>query len=139
MFSSWRQLQSTYLAGLILIALPMTSCGRNVQDAAPSTNDAGAMPTQGSPTIAADPNPVPLGTSPGPGKTTVRWTTGDNSLGNVKLSIDGGEEKEFAMSRREGAQEAAWIHKGKTYEFRLYSKTTPSKLLASVKVTRATK
>jgi hypothetical protein len=112
------------------LAVLMASCGRGGDPAGASTQSTKA------PTIIADPNPVPATTKPGPGKTTVTWSTGDNSFGHVYLSVDGGPEKAFALKRREGKQEAPWIYKNKTYEFRLYS-AEPKQLLASVKVTRA--
>jgi hypothetical protein len=119
------------------LAVLIASCGRG-GDPAAASKTSGPTSTQSTkaPTITADPNPVPSGTQPGPGKTTVTWSTGNNSFGHVYLSVDGGPEKAFALKRREGKQEAPWIYKNKTYEFRLYS-AEPKQLLASVKVSRA--
>jgi hypothetical protein len=83
--------------------------------------------------LTATPNPVPVG--PGQGATTIEWSTGDDSEGQVYLRV--GEESEhlFAQAPR-GSKEAPWINAGHTYEFRLYSGTERESLLASVEVTR---
>jgi hypothetical protein len=83
--------------------------------------------------IAATPNPVPSG--PGQGTTTIEWSTGDDSEGQVYLRV--GEEPEtlFAQAPR-GSQEAPWINASTAYEFRLYSGTERERLLASVDVSR---
>jgi glycosyltransferase involved in cell wall biosynthesis len=83
--------------------------------------------------IAATPNPVPAG--PGQGATTIEWSTGDGSEGQVYLRV--GEESEHLFSQApRGSQEATFIGAGPTYEFRLYSGTQRESLLASVEVTR---
>ena len=83
--------------------------------------------------ISAEPNPVPAGD--GPGKTTITWDTGDGSVAEVYLSVDGGEEKVFGKHSK-NSQEAPWISAGPVYEFRLYQGTERTQLLGSVKVTR---
>src|ERR671916_128314 len=71
--------------------------------------------------LTASPNPIPAGEKPG--TTTISWSTGDGSWGQVYVSVDGGEEKLFAGGKK-GTKEAAWIWLGKEYEFRLYTGTT---------------
>ena len=83
--------------------------------------------------ITAAPAAVPDG--PGVGTTTISWTTGDGSIGQVYVSATGGPEGLFATGA-EGAQEASWIHADAAYTFRLYSGTEREKLLAAVVVTR---
>src|SRR5205814_2037688 len=83
-----------------------------------------------------NPNPVPPG--PGEGSTTITWTTGDDSEGQVQVTINGGLEELFARGSH-GSLIAGWIDSTSLYEFRLYSPATslfPKKLLASVAVSR---
>lgn len=87
-----------------------------------------------SPTIVANPNPVPPGGSQ-LGTTTISWDTGDKTVGDVYVSANGGEEKRFAGNRPRGSQEAKFIGRSQ-YVFRLYAANDHSKVLASVTVTR---
>lgn len=90
--------------------------------------------TRIAPTLTACPNPVPPGD--GLGRTTISWDTGDESVGKVYVSTNGGEESLMAASGR-GSAAANWICNGSSYEFRLYN-LDRTKLLAKVVVTRAT-
>jgi len=85
------------------------------------------------PTIAADPNPVPDG--PGLGRTTISWTTLTKDDGEVWVSKDREPEQLFARGRT-GSVEVGWIATGSSYEFRLYSRDSSRRLLASAIVTR---
>lgn len=87
-------------------------------------NDSQAM-------IKADPNPVPF--SAGKGTTTITWSTTGEAACQVYVSVDGGAEKLFAAGIT-GSQQAPWITPTSTYQFRLYSGTERSKLLATVTV-----
>lgn len=89
----------------------------------------------GSPQITASPNPVPAGSEKF-GKTTITWSTGDGSVGEVYVSTNGDAERLFAGNRPKGSLEAAWIGKGE-YEFKLYAGKEHKTVLGSVKVTRA--
>jgi hypothetical protein len=94
----------------------------------PSTTVAGGAQ------ISADPNPVPAGSEKF-GKTTIIWDTGDGSIGEVYVSVNGAPDKLFAGNRAKSSKEAAWIGKGQ-HEFKLYAGKAHEKLLASVTVTR---
>lgn len=83
--------------------------------------------------ITATPNPVPAGG--GPGTTTLSWNTGDGSVGQVYVSVDGKPETLFAQDAKK-SKDAAWIRAGATYEFRLYAGLDRAKLLNKVVVTR---
>ena len=83
--------------------------------------------------ISAAPNPVPGGN--GAGTTTIRWSTGDSSTGEVYLSVDGTAERLFAQGAQ-GSEEAPWIESGHTYEFHLYTDAKRSALAGTVSVTR---
>jgi len=85
------------------------------------------------PTIAADPNPVPTGA--GLGRTTISWTTLAKDVAEVYVSKDGGPEQLFARGPY-GSNEAGWIATGSSYEFRLYSGDASRRLLARTIVTR---
>jgi len=81
--------------------------------------------------ITASPNPVPAGSDAG---TTIRWGSGDNRPARVMISVDGAPEALFAHGPT-GRQDAPWISKDATYEFRLYDDRSNA-LLARVTVTR---
>ena len=139
-------------ANLLLIVCLLAGCSGNNPGPSPnpsnisSAENVNATSTQPSPTatnspspavaasITASPNPVPAGK--GFGKTTVTWNTGDGSIGQVYVSVNGEQEKIFADGRPQGSLDAPWIGAGATYEFRLYSGKDHKKLLASVKVIR---
>jgi hypothetical protein len=84
--------------------------------------------------ITAAPNPVPAGQTDF-GSTTVTWTTGDGTSGNVYVSLNGGQPKLFA-SGVSGSAEATWIGAGTVYVFRLHAGNDQGKVLASVEVER---
>jgi hypothetical protein len=84
-------------------------------------------------TINATPNPVLAGS--GMGTTTISWTTGDGSNGQIYVSADGEPEQIFATAPK-GSADAAWIQAGKSYEFRLYG-AGHAKLLGKIVVTGA--
>jgi len=89
----------------------------------------------GSKMIWANPNPVPAGSK----TTTISWDTGDGSIAQVYISVDGGPEKRFSGSLSKGSLDATWIEKKNEYDFRLYAGMEHTTLLASVKVTNAEK
>ena len=82
--------------------------------------------------LVATPNPVPC--EAGPGTTTISWSTGDGSSGQVYVSVDGRPEQLFAEGA-EGSKDAPWIGIGTAYEFHLYSGTERTTRLAVVSVT----
>jgi hypothetical protein len=84
------------------------------------------------PVITASPNPVP--TSSNLGTTIINWGTGDESIGQVYVSKDGGPEGLFAQGPY-GSQSASWITSGSTYTFKLYAGTSHINILDSVTVT----
>jgi hypothetical protein len=93
---------------------------------------ASPVPATGVPLLSASPNPAPR--TAGFSKTVVRWSTGDNSEGEVYVSANGGPEERFAQGAA-GTNEAAWIGKG-SYTFRLYAGTTHETVLATLLVQR---
>ncbi len=93
-----------------------------------------AAPPPGAAWISAAPNPIPAGAAPG--ETTVTWTTGNGTEGRVKVSTDGGLERTVAAGPK-GTLPVNWISGSSMYEFRLYTATVPSTLLARVSVSRA--
>jgi hypothetical protein len=84
-------------------------------------------------TIAADPNPVPVG--PGLGRTKISWATLTGGDAEVYVSPDGKPEQLFADGPT-GSVEVSWIAAGSSYEFRLYSKDGSRRLLAKTVVNR---
>jgi hypothetical protein len=103
--------------------------------AGPEATAAAASPVaQTGATIKATPNPVPAGS--GAGTTTISWTTGDGSEGEVYVLESGQAERLFASKMPQGSGDAPWIQAGTNYEFRLYD-AAHAKLLGKVVVTRA--
>lgn len=86
-------------------------------------------------TISAIPNPVPIEVGDKAVVTTITWNTGDGSLGQLYVSVNGEKEILFAQGT-EGAKDVSWIRVGKAYEFRLYSTVQHRRLLATAMVTR---
>jgi hypothetical protein len=97
----------------------------------PEANASAASPAASAATITASPNPVTTGE--GPGTTTITWNTGDDTIGQVYVSEDGGPERLFAEGPT-GSTPVAWIQAGKTFEFRLYAGTEHAKVLAKAQV-----
>ena len=116
-------------AAVILPLFFLAAC--NPSKAPEATAPSGSPGASGA-TIAASPNPVPVGQ--GPGTTTVSWNTGDGSAGQVYVSKDGGAEALFAAGPP-GSAAAPWIEAGITYEFRLYAGTDHAKILGKTQVT----
>ena len=116
-------LRADFLVLFVALVPASAGCGQNAtqQTASPAT-------------IMADPNPVPAGADKH-GKTIISWDTGDGTLGQVFVSVNGGEERRFSGPLSRGTQEAPWIGKS-DYEFRLYAGKEQTKRLASVTVTR---
>jgi SAM-dependent methyltransferase len=83
------------------------------------------------PGLTATPNPVPVGAN----GTTIAWSTGDGSVGQVWVSEDGRPEALFGGGAS-GSAVAPWIAAGSEYEFRLYAGTARTAPLESVSVTR---
>ena len=84
-------------------------------------------------TIVADPNPVPTGS--GLGRTRISWATLAPGDAEVYVSRDGGPEQLFALGAN-GSAEVLWIATGSSYEFRLYAREQPRRLLAKTIVKR---
>lgn len=80
----------------------------------------------------AVPNPVPTRTNRG--KTTIFWSTGTASVGQVYVSENGRIEDLFADNCTCGAKEVSWIGGHSNTVFRLYAGLCREKLLASVEV-----
>jgi hypothetical protein len=83
--------------------------------------------------ISANPNPVPAGV--GDGTTTITWDTGDGSMGEVYVSVNGLPEKLFFRGAK-GTRDAPWINDRGICTFSLYRGTNhvASDVLASVTV-----
>jgi hypothetical protein len=82
--------------------------------------------------IRAHPNPVPPGE--GNGKTTLSWSTGDGSMGQVYL-LTGGKEIPV-IEGAEGSHAIDWIAPEIAYRFRLYAGRDHKKIISSVTVSQ---
>jgi len=123
--------RSAVLACTLLVALLLqTGCSSSKKSA--TTDETGTQKNQA--TISANPNPVPAGESKF-GATTITWDTGDGSVGQVYVSVNGREEQLFADNRPKGSNEAKFIGKAECV-FRLYAGKEHKRVLASVTVTR---
>ena len=127
---STKLLRPKYSTVLIATALLLLSaCGGGTTPTTSTT----PLPAKPVASISASPNPIPAET--GKSSTTVTWDTGDDSIGRVFVSVNGGPEKLFADNRPSGSHTAKFIENG-VYEFRLYRKKRPGEVVASVKVQR---
>jgi hypothetical protein len=112
--------------GVLLLCVALLAGCRSKATSSPET--------KGGPRVTANPNPVPAGAEKF-GTTTITWDTGDGSIGEVYVSVNGAAEKLFAGNRSKGSQEARWIGTA-DHEFKLYAGKEHKTLLASVRVTR---
>ncbi|MEJ7872813.1 MAG: glycosyltransferase, partial [Rubrobacteraceae bacterium] len=117
--------RSNWIKGLLRGIMDSIGSGRRDEEVLPDERVVAEL--------TATPNPVPAG--PGAGTTTIQWSTGDDSEGQVYLRVGDEPEQLFSRGAR-GSQEASFIRAGPAYEFRLYSGTQRERLLASVEVTR---
>ena len=92
---------------------------------------AGLRAVERTATIVAEPNPVPAGS--GLGRAKISWATLAEGDAEVFVSRDGGPEQLFARGPT-GSIEVNWIAAGSSYEFRLYSRDTPRRVLAKTVV-----
>jgi hypothetical protein len=83
--------------------------------------------------LTAEPNPVPADDEE-LGTTNINWRSAAG--GNIYVSQDDGPEQLFASGIR-GTEQANWICRGSTYEFRLYAGSQRTAPLKTVIVTRA--
>jgi hypothetical protein len=67
------------------------------------------------------------------GKTTISWNMPNHSEAEVWVSQDGGPEQLFVRGAS-GSQEAPWIARGSTYEFKLYAMLPKRKLIDKLRV-----
>ena len=67
---------------------------------------------------------------------TITWSTGNSTAGQVWLSVNGGTEVLFDNGTS-GSGVVPWFNAGNSYRFTLYSGTTRTTQLAQVTVTRS--
>jgi hypothetical protein len=123
----------TIFAAIPLMLMLVLAGGGCSNDTTTSANNSSAGP-KGPPSLTATPNPVPAGTDKG--KTTIAWSTGNGSLGQVYVSDNSKPESLFATGSK-GSKEAPWIQGGHTYDFRLYAGSEHTQVLLNVTVTRS--
>ena len=87
------------------------------------------------PTLTANPQVIPAG--PGTALTTIDWSTGDGSWGDVYLAIDDEPEVLFAGGST-GSQVIDGIVPGRRYTVRLYETGSTRRLLSAISVSRVT-
>ena len=85
------------------------------------------------PFIRATPNPIPSPPGPELGKTTIKWSTGDGSVGWVFLRTPDRKEK-LLSSGSSSSLEIPWLLKNYAYRFTLYADAERKKKLAAVAV-----
>jgi hypothetical protein len=108
----------------ILFLLPGCKPSNEAPTAADNTS-----PAAGSASITASPNPIP----PTGDRTTISWNTGDGSVGEIWVSVNGAEPKLFAQEVK-GSSVANWIGPGEKADFVLYSGSGRQKEIAKVTV-----
>lgn len=98
----------------------------------PAENPVSADATSPAPSAAslsASPNPIPADGN----KTTVSWNTGDGSVGEIWVSVNGAGQKLFAQEVK-GSSDANWIAPGEEADFVLYTGLNRQKEIARLKV-----
>ena len=123
------------LAILLLLVAAMDAVSLWSPSAEGGTAQGGAFASKAQssgkgPSITATPERV--NTDGKLGSSSIRWSTGDGSIGFVYVSVNGGVRTPFA-SGAAGSQTASWIKAG-TYIFELYADAERHALLASVTV-----
>lgn len=94
-----------------------------------------SVTAQASPVLTASPNPVSVAGALG--NTTITFSTGDGTIGQVYVSVNGGTE--ILISQGAGMSfTLPWIALGNTYTFTLYSGTAHTTVLKSVIVSTQT-
>jgi hypothetical protein len=126
--------RSKILYGLLLLVICVGACF-----ASPSIKGEIAQPSgtanatdhvKHAPSITATPDRVTVGVEPG--RSEVRWDTGDGSIGFVYVSANGGKRTLFAMGST-GSKTAPWIQPA-NYLFELYRDAEQRTLLSAVTV-----
>ena len=92
----------------------------------------GVLPNAIAGKITATPNPVPAEAG---ARTTLHWEINAPDGAEVYVSEGGAPEKLVSLGR-DGSLEVEWIQAGTDYQFRLYSRTEPRRILDSVVVRR---
>ena len=97
-------MKATISIATVITCLFLAACEKHPESTARTTRPeaaAAASPiAQTGATIRATPNPVPAGG--GTGTTTISWTTGDGSEGQVYVSENGQAEQLFASKTPQG-------------------------------------
>ncbi|MEK6282043.1 MAG: glycosyltransferase [Acidobacteriota bacterium] len=96
-----------------------------------ASTDGASVELNSKASLTAFPRQVPVGRIMG--ATEINWTTGDDSEGEVYVSINGEPETLFVAGPA-GSKEAPWILPDQTYDFRLYAGTGHTRLLDEVRV-----
>ncbi len=117
----------------------LIGCGGSSTPAPAGAGPQGQAGAHSLASISASPNPVVLAAGAQQGSTTLAWTTGDTSQGEVWMATSGQPEILFGGLAAHGSGPAPWISKGGTYEFRLYAGKEHATVLASVIVTTTAK
>jgi hypothetical protein len=78
-------------------------------------------------------SPVVFESRSAPGRTTISWNMPGHGEAEVWVSQDGGPEHLFVRGAT-GSQEASWITRGSTYEFRLYAMIPGRQLIGQLAV-----
>jgi len=78
-------------------------------------------------------SPVVFESRSAPGRTVISWNMPGHAEAEVWVSQDGGPERLFVRGAS-GSQEAPWIARGSTYEFRLYAMLPKRRLIGELTV-----
>jgi hypothetical protein len=116
------------IAAMDAVSLVSSSADANTAQGGAAVSEAQSAGKR--PSITASPERVK--TDGKLGSSSIRWTTGDGTIGFVYVSVNGGGRTLFT-SGATGNQTASWINAG-TYVFELYADAERHTLLASVSV-----
>jgi hypothetical protein len=119
------------IAAATAMLFTLQACKPSSEPTTADNASSASSPAAGAPSIKAVPNPIP---ADGDGKTMISWDTGDGSVGQIWVSVNGAEQKLFAQEVK-GSAAASWIAAGESADFVLYAGTNREKEIARVKVT----
>jgi hypothetical protein len=128
----WKQLSTFgYTQDGELMPFPDLQAEPSTHQTQPTNLNVQQPTTQINATVVANPNPVPIEAELG--TTTIVWSTGDGSVGEVYVSQNGEPERLFSRGAN-GIKIAPWIKIGTAYQFRLYADRERKKLLTAITV-----
>lgn len=133
-FGRWRLVDERWIAGANVREFAPIAPGRDPASFPPAGQDAKSLAASSPPGAFLRGEPTEVAASPSDLRTfTLKWNAGNESGGQVFVSVDGAPAILFAAGH-EGTQEAAWIQPTSSYRFTLYGGTRERTQLATLDI-----